>query len=280
MQKARERLFFGVSDMTAWKFAAINMLNTLNLLHDKKIVHGRVLQKVLWELFDHTWTPGNELTYKILNTYEYEGYVKSSWQEDPDPDKRYIRGYVITDKGKEYLKTLKLSFSDTLTHMQKVFNISLDFIWGNRTPQKKVKSSVLISSSKFTALNLLTLLDNQKKLSAPWFYAKEIKKALSSRYDGLWEPSDGVLYPLLSRYSTNGLLQSSWLEDGKKRSIREYAITLKGQEYLSSLLSPESGLKNKIIQLEQLCYRSNEYICGNSVTNTNKVLTIIDKQVS
>ena len=277
MGKARERLFFGLSDMTAWKFGGINMLNALNLLRDRKVMHGRALQQLLWELFNETWTPGNDLTYTILNTYEREGYVRSSWENDDDPDKRYIRGYVITDNGVEYLKTIKSSFSDTLIHMQDIFTNSLDSLWEDRDPQAQVQSTSLISSSKFTTLNLLKLLSLHKN---QWLYAKEIKKKLSSLYNGLWEPSDGVLYPLLSRFSTNGYLLSSWIEDSKKRSIREYTITPEGEDYLAKLLSPESGLKNKIIQLEKLCAKSNDFISGNSTTNISKILSIIAKQVS
>ena len=79
MHKPRERLFFGISDMSAWKFAGINMLNVLELLHDKRMVHGRAMQQLLWDLFDNTWTPGNDLTYTILNTYEDQGYIRSYW---------------------------------------------------------------------------------------------------------------------------------------------------------------------------------------------------------
>lgn len=278
MQKPRERLFFGVSDMNAWKFAGVNMLNTLELLRDKKLVHGRALQQLLWNLFDETWTPGNDLTYTILNTYEEQGYIKSHWDKDDDPDKKYIRKYKITDSGVEYLKTLKSSFIDTLKHMQKVFHVSLEFNWGNSLPQDTVKPGKLMSSSSFSALNLLTMLHKQKNDGDSWMYAKEIQKKLSSEFNGLWKPSDGVLYPLLSRFNTKGYLESRWVESGKKRSIREYAVTNKGEKCLLELLSPASGLKNKIIQLEGLCSKSIEYISGSNIINYNKVINILNRQ--
>lgn len=277
MQKPRERLFFGVSDMNARKFAGINILNTLLLLYDKQTIHGRALQQLLWSLFDETWTPGNDLIYTILNTYESQGYISSSWEEDEDPDKKYIRKYRITDSGVEYLNTLKSSFIDTLKHMQKVFNISLHFNWEDALPHDTTNSTKLISSSNFTALNLLTLLHKQKSNNTSWLYAKEIQNKLSSEFDGLWRPSDGVLYPLLSRFSTKGYLKSRWAESGKKRTVREYIITDKGEDYLAKLLSPTSGLKNKIIQLENLCSKSCEYISGNRLVNFNHVISILDK---
>jgi len=277
MQKPRERMFFGVSDMNAWKFTGINILNTLWLLHDRKRVHGRALQQILWDLFDETWAPGNDLIYPILNIYESEGYITSYWEKDDDPDKKYVRKYTITDSGVEYLNTLKLSFVDTLKHMQKVFNLSLYFNWGDTLPQNTTESSELISSSNFTALNLLTFLRKQKNNGIPWMYAKEIQNRLSLEFSGLWKPSDGVLYPMLSQFSTKGYLKSRWVEGKKKRTIREYVITNKGEEYLTELLSSISGLKNKIIQLEGLCSKSCEYISG-SKNFINQIVDILKKQ--
>jgi len=280
MHKPRERLFFGISDMSAWKFAGINMLNVLELLHDKRMVHGRAMQQLLWDLFDNTWTPGNDLTYTILNTYEDQGYIRSYWDEDDDPEKRYIRKYRITDSGVEYLKTLKSSFIDTLEHMQKVFNISLHYNWNDVLPQDITvsESADLMSSSNFTALNFLTLLYKHKRTSSSWLYAKEMQNKLSFEFNGLWKPSDGVLYPLLSRFNTKGYLYSRWTESGKKRTVREYIITDKGEAYLSELLSPASGLKNKLLQLEKLCLKSREFLSGNKTANVSQVITILDRQ--
>lgn len=298
--KERERMFFGISDMSAWKFVGTNILNILYLLQDKKDLHGRGLQQLLWGIFDEIWTSGNDLTYTILNTYEEEGYVKSYWEDNPDPNRRYIRYYKITDQGIEYLRSLKSSFHDTLNLMQKIFEHSLEFIWGDDITQPPPSNSKPISSSTFTTINVLNYMFRRKyKLVAEttismlnnptnaiainaWVYGKEIKDMLEDNYNGVWKPSDGVLYPLLSKLDTAEYLKSRWSnneEEGfkKKRTVREYVITEKGEDYLKELISPEAGLKNKILQLRTLCSKSINIIYGNSTANISNVQRLITK---
>lgn len=266
MNKARERLFFGVSDMTAWKFAGINILKTLHLYSNKKNLHGRALQHLLLRLFDNIWAPGNELLYKILNTYEKQGYVQSYWEEGGSSNHRYIRRYKITDKGVAYLNTLKPSFFDTLSYMNKVFKISLDLLWGEEEHSISGESREIISSTMFTELNILNILVHHSGKSEP-LYAKELQRKLSSLYNGLWVPSDGVTYPLLSQLENREYLNSDWLENTKKRTVRRYTATNKGVEYFYELTSPQSGLKPKIEDLIQLCESGQSFISKGSFSD-------------
>ena len=111
-----------------------------------------------------------------------------------DPNKRYIRHYRITYAGINYLKTIKQSHVDDLQTMQQIIYLSLVLIWKNTDRQKETEESNLISSTTFTELNILNFLYTIEERA----YGKEIKNKLSAAYNGLWGPSDGVLYPVLS----------------------------------------------------------------------------------
>lgn len=268
--QTRERMFFGLSDMTAWKFAGVNILHMLYILSTRQgKIYGRAIQQLLAELFDNTWVIGNDLLYTILNTYEKEGYVASQWDKDEDPNKRYIRYYWITDKGINYLNGLKRSFSLTLKYMNGLFDTSLKLIWQDSKPQEKAHPTMRISSSAFTVLNILNLLYLKKHSpdKKEWLYGREIKEELKKFYKGLWEPSDGVLYPQMSALDLQGYVMSRWVSNDesdlkKKRTVREYRITEKGEEHLKWLLSPQSGLKNKIIGLQRMCQKSLDFLDG------------------
>jgi len=127
-----------------------------------------------------------------------------------------------------------------------------------------------ISSSAFTVLNILNLLYCKKSSGEKegWLYGREIKQELKKLYKGIWGPSDGVLYPQMSELDTKGFVVSRWAHSGgecdlkKKRTVREYRITEKGEDYLKYLLSPQSGLKNKIIGLQKMCQRSLDFLDG------------------
>lgn len=267
----RERMFFGVSDITAWKFAGVNILHILYILSNRQQkIYGRAIQQLFAELFGGTWVVGNDLLYTILNTYELEGYVASQWDRDEsDPNKKYIRRYWITTKGVNYYKSLKWTFISTLKHMESIFDTSLEFVWGDRKPQEPATNAVQISSSAFTVLNILNLLNKKSAENNPesgWLYGREIKQELKRIYRGLWEPSDGVLYPQLSELCADGFVVDKWEQNDdeaslkKKRTVRKYMITEKGREYFARLASPESGLKNKIIGLQKMCRRSLDFL--------------------
>ena len=279
----RERLFFGIPEMTAWKFVGINALTLLSLLHDKKELHGKLIQHLIWKLFGEVWTSGNDLTYTVLNTYEKEGYVKSHWMKDPDAKKKSLRYYHITDLGKRYLDETKASFVNNLSSMAKIIEQSLEFIWHDKTPQDETKGDALLSSLTFTSLNVMNLLyrenlglqfprlaSSQERPKCCCLYAQEIRDVLNRIYDGLWRPSDGVIYPMLSEYEKTGLVSSNWAEGDpkKKRTVRCFAIEQAGEDHFKELISHTSGIKNKLIQLQSLCQKSSELVAGNSTANT------------
>lgn len=273
--KPRERLFFGVPEMTAWRFAGVQILNILWLFHGKKELHGRCLQTILYQLLGGTWTCGNDLLYTILNTYEEEGFVRSRWQKDEDDQKKYIRYYWITDSGVDELKKLKNSFRHDVKSMISLLKHSLCYLWGNSNLQSAGTGTKIISSSMFTMLNVLAFLKKENQ----WFYAKEIQKKLTDEYSGLWGPSDGVLYPMLSKLEQQGFVSSRWEEgesgNSKKRTVRMFAITLEGNSYLDELLSPASGLKDKIIRMINMCENSLDFLYGDSSVNIQRLERIL-----
>ena len=266
MKQQRERLFFAMPAITAWRFAGINILHMLWLHQDRKALHGRHLQQLLAAVLGDAWIPGNDLLYTILNTYEQEGYVRSRWQKDEDDNKKYIRYYWITDSGINYLNTLKGPYFKDMDDLIWVLGTSLKYIWKDSSPQSAIEDPKPVSSVVFTRLNVMTLL----KETGSWHHAKEMQSILKGRYNSQWEPSDGVLYPLLSRMEQDGLLQSRWAESGKKRTTREYRLTDKGLKNLEKLTSPETGFKNKIIQFMDMCERSKEFLFGDGFNIVGK----------
>ena len=53
------------------------------------------------------------------------------------------------------------------------------------------------------------LLDKHRELNR-WFYEKEIQKELLRIYNNYWQPTDGVVYPLMSKLNVNNLVISKW----------------------------------------------------------------------
>jgi DNA-binding PadR family transcriptional regulator len=267
MKQQRERVFFAMPAITAWRFAGINILHMLWLQQDKKPLHGRYLKQLMAAILGDAWLPGNDLLYTILNTYEQEGYVRSKWQESEDNNKRYIRYYWITDSGIGYLKTIKAQFLQDMQDLLRILDTSLLYIWKDSSPQPPADKPKPVSSRIFTQLNVMTLL----KETNTWLHAKEIKSRLTGHYSLHWEPSDGMLYPLLSQMEQKGLLESRWEEGGKKRTTREYRLTEEGLKSLELMTSPGTGYKNKIIQFADMCRRSKEFLYGDSLETTTKI---------
>lgn len=292
----RERLFFGVSEITAWKFVGINALTLLHLLHDKKELHGKLIQHLIWKLFGEVWTSGNDLTYTILNTYEEEGYVKSHWEKDADEKKKSLRFYSITDAGVSYLQETKGSFTSNLISMAKILERALFLIWQDDSQQDAPQGEQIpLSSLCFSSINVLFLLYEKKYGQGPFvqplhgpspvssgcMYAQEIKDVLGSKYDGLWQPSDGVIYPMLSDFELKGYVSSGWSESNpKKRTTRCFVIEKLGEEYLAQYLLGQSGIKNKLLSLRELCLKSADLVSGNSTENISKAMGCVKKALA
>lgn len=268
MQK-RERLFFGVSSLTAWRVAGINILNIMYKLPGHAL-HGHLLKQMLFDLFGNVWTPGNNLLYDILNEYEDQGYLVSYWQAGNGQKKRNIRFYKLTEEGVRYLASLKGTFMDDLDLMQRILERALDLTWGDRERQEEIEEpNKVLSSTVFSLINILRYLDKNTKVEEPLLYGQQIASGLSREYSNMWEPSDGSLYTTLSQLEEDGYAVSSWHYestgiDQKKRTVRQFAITDKGKEYYSKLKQPESGIKNRLLQLIDLCQANKRLVYGTS----------------
>lgn len=86
-----------------------------------------------------------------------------------------------------------------------------------------------ISTTSFVKLYILHLL-NEKQ-----YYGNEIKDEIKKRLEGKWEPSPGMIYPLLRQLEKEGHIVGLWSEP-EKRSIRTYRITDQGIKHYKVLL--------------------------------------------
>ena len=258
----RERLFFGLTDLTAFTFVGLGCLKLL--LSQKKELHGQLIQQQLYEVFGNQWRFSNNILYKVLHTYEDEGYLRSHWTEAYGPNKKVSRHYAITDAGVEYFKAAHPAFSDKLQHIQKLWDKALHLLWNNDQPPEVAMYAIPFSSSLFCRVYTLYLLSeagNEKE----YIYARELQEMAYKCFDGLWQPSDGMLYPMLVQMDADGFVESEWMDNGeigysKKRTARGYKLTAKGREELARLRSDESGVKQKILSMSILCKQTIAFI--------------------
>lgn len=86
-----------------------------------------------------------------------------------------------------------------------------------------------ISTTSFVKLYILHLLKDKN------YYGNEIIDEIKSRLDNKWEPSPGMVYPLLRELEENGYV-IGWWEEPDKRSIRRYRLTDKGYKHYQIIL--------------------------------------------
>lgn len=86
-----------------------------------------------------------------------------------------------------------------------------------------------VSTTSFVKLYILHLI-NEKS-----YYGNEIKDEIKKRLDNKWEPSPGMIYPLLQEMETEGYIDG-WWDEPNKRSIKRYRITDKGIDHYKILL--------------------------------------------
>src|SRR5699024_3456943 len=92
-----------------------------------------------------------------------------------------------------------------------------------------------ISTTSFVKLYILHLLKERT------YYGNEIMDEIKTRLDDKWEPSPGMVYPLLRDLEKEGYIKGSWQEPDK-RSIRRYRLTDKGYKHYNIIL-----LQNKSV---------------------------------
>ncbi|MFA5577199.1 MAG: PadR family transcriptional regulator [Tissierellaceae bacterium] len=86
-----------------------------------------------------------------------------------------------------------------------------------------------ISTTSFVKLYILHLL-NEKP-----YYGNMIIDEIKSRMDNRWEPSPGMVYPLLRDLERDGYI-SGWWDQPNKKSIRRYRITDEGIKHYKLIL--------------------------------------------
>ncbi|MCF6466294.1 PadR family transcriptional regulator [Clostridium sp. Cult2] len=97
-----------------------------------------------------------------------------------------------------------------------------------------------ISTTSFVKLYILHLLKERS------YYGNEIIEEIKSRLNNKWEPSPGMVYPLLRELEEEGYV-SGWWEEPDKRSIRRYRLTDNGyKHYQIILLQYESSFVDSL----------------------------------
>jgi PadR family transcriptional regulator PadR len=86
-----------------------------------------------------------------------------------------------------------------------------------------------ISTTSFVKLYILHLLKDRS------YYGNEIIEEIKSRLNGKWEPSPGMVYPLLRELEEEGYV-TGWWEEPDKRSIRHYRLTDEGHKHYQIIL--------------------------------------------
>jgi len=81
-----------------------------------------------------------------------------------------------------------------------------------------------ISTTSFVKLYILHLLKDRS------YYGNEIIEEIKTRLDEKWEPSPGMVYPLLRELEEEGYVKG-WWEEPDKRSIRRYRLTDEGYKH-------------------------------------------------
>ncbi len=86
-----------------------------------------------------------------------------------------------------------------------------------------------ISTTAFTSIYILHLINKQGKM-----YGQRILDTINQQMDTKWQPSRGMVYPLLREMEEEGYLKA-WWDEPDKRSIRYYNITEEGAKHLEKM---------------------------------------------
>lgn len=106
---------------------------------------------------------------------------------------------------------------------------------GNYKGERNRQFPSKISTTTFVKLYILHLLKERS------YYGNEIIEEIRDRLQGKWEPSPGMVYPLLRDLEKEGYIKG-WWEEPDKRSIRRYRLTDEGYNHYKVIL-----LQNKSI---------------------------------
>lgn len=103
-----------------------------------------------------------------------------------------------------------------------------------------------ISTTSFVKLYILHLLKDKD------YYGNEIIEEIKDRLDNKWEPSPGMVYPLLRELEKEGYVTGRW-EEPDKRSIRRYRLTHEGySHYQIILLQHKSTFEDSLHMVQNI----------------------------
>lgn len=85
-----------------------------------------------------------------------------------------------------------------------------------------------LSTTSFVKLYILHLLKDK------YYYGNEIIDTIKYRLNNKWEPSPGMIYPLLRELEENNYIEG-WWQEPDKRSIRYYKLTDTGFEHYNKI---------------------------------------------
>ncbi len=113
-------------------------------------------------------------------------------------------------------------------------------------PQRQRQFPTTISTTSFVKLYILHLLNENS------YYGNKIKDEIKTRLDNKWEPSPGMIYPLLRQLEGDGYIVGTW-DEPNKRSIRRYRITDSGiKHYKALLLQNKSSFDNSLLIIKNV----------------------------
>lgn len=104
-------------------------LYILHLLTEKSYYGNRIKDEITRRLNDK-WSPSYGMIYPLLSDLEINGYIEGWWDE---PNKRSIKRYKITDKGKEHYKVIKLQSKEHIDDSLLIINNVLKDIYNENS---------------------------------------------------------------------------------------------------------------------------------------------------
>jgi len=85
-----------------------------------------------------------------------------------------------------------------------------------------------VSTTSFVKLYILHLLKEKS------YYGNELIDEIKTRMNNKWEPSPGMVYPLLRELEENSYIEG-WWQEPDKRSVRHYKLTDSGYNHYKKI---------------------------------------------
>ncbi|RBP36840.1 DNA-binding PadR family transcriptional regulator [Garciella nitratireducens] len=99
-----------------------------------------------------------------------------------------------------------------------------------------------VSTTSLVKLLILHLLNTRD------YYGNQLIEIISDILDKKWEPSPGMIYPLLRDLENNGFIKGWWIEPDKKTK-RYYKITDEGIEHFKVIKRNYKSILDDSLQM-------------------------------